>query len=115
MKCDLTTEDLRRKIIDNMNNCYDEYKDRMLGEFPDVIWENCHEIALHRDLYSYLLYKILHTTKTYLQYMQAPDMFEILKTEYYEGDYRPHHTDYARLLNNYIKKQQLMDMSGEME
>ena len=65
-------------------------------------------------LYTYMLYRINLLSKNELKYMQKPDLFETLKTNYYEGDYRPHHTEYGRLLDNYIKKQQKMDMDGGM-
>ena len=113
-KCNLSIEELKEKILDNLNVSYDEFKEKMMSSFPDELWENCYAISLHRDLYTFLLYKINHLPKSTLQYMQKPDMFEILKVNYYEGNYRPHHTEYSRLLDNYIKNQQKMDMDGEM-
>lgn len=114
-KCNLTVNELKQNIIANMNVCYDEYKDRMMSEFPDVIWENCYAIALHRDLYLYLLYKINHLPRSALKYMQKPDLFETLKVDYYEGNYKPHYTDYFKMLDNYIKRERKLEMDEEME
>lgn len=114
-KCNLTNEELKQKVLDNMNACYDEYKGKMLDLFPDQIWENSHEITLHRDLYTYMLYKIEHLPKSALMYMQDEDMFDTLKANYYEGDYKPHYTEYSRLLEDYIKEQKRLEKDGEME
>lgn len=114
MKKCKTKEELKQAVIDNMNDCYDKYKDDMMIKFPDELWEACYEISLHRDLYTFLLYKVNHLPKSALQCMQKPDMFDTLKNDYYAGQYKPHYTEYNKLLEKYINKQQKMDMDGEM-
>ena len=59
-KCNLTISELKKAVIRNMNECYDKYKDNIMSKFPDEIWEECYEISLTRDLYTYML---LHAGK----------------------------------------------------
>ena len=114
-KCNLTIKELKQNVINNMNNCYDKYKDDIMSKFPDEIWEECYEISLTRDLYTYMLYRVNLLRKSELKYLQETDLFDKLKHEYYEGRYRPHHTEYSRLIDNYVKKQQYLEKHGEME
>ena len=114
-KCNLTIKELKQNVIKNMNHCYDIYRDEVLCKFPDEIWDDSYEICLTRDLYAYVLYKVNFLRKNELKYLQETELFDKLKKVYYEGCYRPHHTEYDRLIYNYIKKQQYLEQHGEME
>ena len=112
-KCNLSIEELKEKILDNLNVSYDEFKEKMMSSFPDELWENCYAISLHRDLYTFLLYKINHLPKSTLQYMQKPDMFEILTYQLYQ-DYNNINIVVADPNNTYIYRD-LIDMFNKYE